>query len=234
MVTPTPKTPRQQPTEVERRLCLGALDSDRHRKDVGHEKNASRKAPAKCTTSAMFAQSKGLNPYVDAATLAGIVTSVDVAVLSTPEHPPAASPSSVAQQRIHFGKPKKTSSERSQKRRRSVLQDSSEEKEAEGDDEEEAGAVLLPHILLPCVVDGDANMMSAGAEQCTGLNSDEDPALQEENDDEEDDDWEEDLNIGGLTVEDSDEGYVDLPESLCSLVAMNKKTMSMMRTNGWE
>ncbi|GMF44729.1 unnamed protein product [Phytophthora fragariaefolia] len=147
MVTPTPKTPRQQLTEAERRLCLEALLSDRHarrirraqQKDVGHKKKASRKAPAKRTTPAMeFAQSKGPNPSVDAATRADIaeakdnhrrrasdaketadkvteegdetgglaatvpaeleeivadmVTSVGVAALSTPEHPPASSP----------------------------------------------------------------------------------------------------------------------------------------------
>jgi hypothetical protein len=85
-------------------------------------------------------------------------------------------------------------------------------------------------------MDGDANMMSAGDEQCTGLNSDGDPSLQEGNKDEEDEDndWEEDWDIGILTDEDSDEEAVDLPESLCSSTAMDKKTMSMMRTNGWE
>ncbi|KAE9062240.1 hypothetical protein PF010_g29487 [Phytophthora fragariae] len=81
--------------------------------------------------------------------------------------------------------------------------------------------------------------MPAGAEQCTGLNSDEDPSLpedceDEEGDDDDDDDWVEDWDIGHLSDEDSDEAALDLPDSVCLTAARNKKTMSMMRTNGWE
>ncbi|KAE8889516.1 hypothetical protein PF007_g32685 [Phytophthora fragariae] len=74
--------------------------------------------------------------------------------------------------------------------------------------------------------------MSAGAERCTGLNSDEDPMLQEEAEDEED--WEEDWDIGDLTDEDSDDDADELPESVCLSTARNKKTVAAMRTSGWE
>jgi hypothetical protein len=169
--------------------------------------------------------------------VADMVTSVGVAALSTPERlPAAASPRPTALEHARGGRQRKTSSELSRKRRRGVLQDSVKKKE-EGD-VDAAGAVLQPQITLACVVNGDANMMPVGTDQCTGLNSDEDPALEEENEDHENDDednnWEEGWEIGKLTDEDSDEEPVDLPGSLCSSTAMNKKTMSMMRTNGWE
>ncbi|KAE8957734.1 hypothetical protein PR002_g31084 [Phytophthora rubi] len=119
------------------------------------------------------------------------------------------------------------------KRRRSVLQDSGGEEE-ETETGGEGDAVSLPPA---CVVDGDANLMSAGAERCTGLNSDEDPMLQEEAEDEEDweeEEWEEDWDIGDLTDEDSDDDADELPESVCLSAARNKKTVAAMRTSGWE
>ncbi|KAE8956803.1 hypothetical protein PR001_g31605, partial [Phytophthora rubi] len=119
------------------------------------------------------------------------------------------------------------------KRRRSVLQDSGGEEE-ETETGGEGDAVSLPPA---CVVDGDANLMSAGAERCTGLNSDEDPMLQEEAEDEKDweeEEWEEDWDIGDLTDEDSDDDADELPESVCLSTARNKKTVAAMRTSGWE
>ncbi|KAE9052277.1 hypothetical protein PR001_g651, partial [Phytophthora rubi] len=78
--------------------------------------------------------------------------------------------------------------------------------------------------------------MSAGAERCTGFNSDEDPMLQERPDEEdwEEEEWEEDWDIGDLTDEDTDDDADELPESVCLSTARNKKTVAAMRTSGWE
>ncbi|KAE9225803.1 hypothetical protein PF004_g11825 [Phytophthora fragariae] len=60
--------------------------------------------------------------------------------------------------------------------------------------------------------------MATGAENCTELNSDEDPALPEEPESEEDgddDEWVEDWTIGELTDEDLDEETMPLPDSVC-------------------
>ncbi|KAE9175133.1 hypothetical protein PF004_g26476 [Phytophthora fragariae] len=78
--------------------------------------------------------------------------------------------------------------------------------------------------------------MSAGAERCTGFNSDEDPMLQEGPDEEdwEEEEWEEDWDIGDLTDEDTDDDADELPESVCLSTARNKKTVAAMRTSGWE
>ncbi|KAG3107860.1 hypothetical protein PI125_g12332 [Phytophthora idaei] len=63
--------------------------------------------------------------------------------------------------------------------------------------------------------------MVEGANQCTGLNSDEDPELCEEPEEDEEEDntgdddaWHMDWDIGSLTDEDSDEEMEELPDSV--------------------
>ncbi|KAG1689163.1 hypothetical protein DVH05_002801 [Phytophthora capsici] len=121
----------------------------------------------------------------------------------------------------------------SRKRRRAILQDENEDEEGETNDD--VAATALPSSPPPCVIDGDANMMEAGAEQCTYLNSDEDQsAVEDREDDDSNDDWVEDWDIGELTDEDSEEEGEDLPESVCNSVAQSKKAIMTMRACGWE
>ncbi|KAE9138099.1 hypothetical protein PF010_g1054 [Phytophthora fragariae] len=70
-------------------------------------------------------------------------------------------------------------------------------------------------ILEDCVVDGDANLMDAGADKCTYLNSDEDMSVEEDREDQDssDDGDEDDWDIGELTDEETDDGGEDLPET---------------------
>ncbi|KAE8965895.1 hypothetical protein PR001_g28583 [Phytophthora rubi] len=81
-------------------------------------------------------------------------------------------------------------------------------------------------------------MMNDGADQCTGLNSDEDSELEEEPEEEDeyasDDDWGGDWDIGSLTDEESDEEHEELPDSVWSSTAKDKSTITRMRDNGWE
>ncbi|KAE9168063.1 hypothetical protein PF004_g28617 [Phytophthora fragariae] len=170
--------------------------------------------------------------------VADMVESV-VTSVGTPVRTPTASscPLPSGRQAVRGVVQRTASAERSRKRRRRVLQAYDGEASVAEDDGEVA--LPVPQIALACVVNGDANLMPAGAEQCTGLNSDEDPSLpedceDEEGDDDDDDDWVEDWDIGHLSDEDSDEAALDLPDSVCLTAARNKKTMSMMRTNGWE
>ncbi|KAG6618931.1 Pleiotropic drug resistance protein [Phytophthora cinnamomi] len=122
------------------------------------------------------------------------------------------------------------------KRRLAVLQD---DVDVETSETKEGGAAPRQLPPLKCVIDGDANMMATGAEECTTLNSDEDPSLQDEPESEDDSDnddeeWVEDWNIGELTDEEMDEEEAPLPDSVCLTAARNKKAMSMMKTHGWE
>ncbi|KAE9036501.1 hypothetical protein PF010_g33351, partial [Phytophthora fragariae] len=98
-----------------------------------------------------------------------VVTSV-----GTPVRTPTASscPLPSGRQAVRGVVQRTASAERSRKRRRRVLQASDGEASVAEDDGEVA--LPLPQIALACVVNGDANLMPAGAEQCTGLNSDED------------------------------------------------------------
>ncbi|KAE9312609.1 hypothetical protein PF001_g9147 [Phytophthora fragariae] len=120
------------------------------------------------------------------------------------------------------------------KRRRAILEDvSAGEDGSSGEDVAAPGLLRMPP---PCVVDGDANLMDAGADKCTYLNSDEDMSVEEDREDQEssDDGDEDDWDIGELTDEESDEGGDDLPESVCNSVAQRKKAIAMMRMHGWE
>ncbi|KAG6611302.1 Pleiotropic drug resistance protein [Phytophthora cinnamomi] len=301
MVAPTPKTPRYELTEQERRLCREALLSERHGRRIrraeqkeGNEgtnkkKKESRKKPAKHTTPAMeIAESKqGPAPVLDAGRASpaeskaaadddasGAKETADDEVAVAPRQkkqttgkdkkqttgkkktrslrasteapavvsavaPALAEVTEVVAEMVtsvsgvDVSTPEASTSANSRKRRRSVLQCSGGEEEER---EACAGGTAVP-LPLTCVVDGDANLMPAGADQYTGLNSDEDPLLQEEPEDEDDlgdDDWVEDWDIGDLTDEDSDEEVVDIPESVCLSTARNKKTISEMRADGWE
>lgn len=80
-------------------------------------------------------------------------------------------------------------------------------------------------------------MANAGANQCTGLNSDEDPDIREEPEDEEnadDDSWNGDWEIGALSDEDPEEELDDIPDSISSLSAKDAHMISSMRQHGWE
>ncbi|KAG1706316.1 hypothetical protein DVH05_001464 [Phytophthora capsici] len=127
------------------------------------------------------------------------------------------------------------------KRHRAVLQDSSEDEcDGTGLDEAPSPTSFFRVAPPPCVVNGDANLMDSGAEKSTYLNSDEDPDEAQDCEDDNfsdmdgDDDWVEDWDIGELKDEESDDGGEALPESVCNSVAQNKKSVSMMRTHGWE
>ncbi|KAE9042694.1 hypothetical protein PR001_g6089 [Phytophthora rubi] len=79
--------------------------------------------------------------------------------------------------------------------------------------------------------------MDRGANQCTALNSDEDPDLREEPEDEEDaddDSWTEDWDIGELSDEELDEVPEELPDSVWLSAARDSRLMSSMRHDGWE
>ncbi|KAE9034086.1 hypothetical protein PF010_g33381, partial [Phytophthora fragariae] len=105
--------------------------------------------------------------------VADMVESV-VTSVGTPVRTPTASscPLPSGRQAVRGVVQRTASDERSRKRRRRVLQASDGEASVAEDDGEVA--LPLPQIALACVVNGDANLMPAGAEQCTGLNSDED------------------------------------------------------------
>ncbi|KAG3143082.1 hypothetical protein PC128_g24666 [Phytophthora cactorum] len=83
---------------------------------------------------------------------------------------------------------------------RVLLQDDGEGG-ASGVNEEE---VVAP-ISLPCFVDGDANMISVGAQHRTGLHSGEGTSEDEVQEDDDDDEggeadlWDDDWDIGALT-----------------------------------
>ncbi|KAG4251099.1 hypothetical protein PC116_g1266 [Phytophthora cactorum] len=96
------------------------------------------------------------------------------------------------------------------------------------EDDEDGGLVLtdVPECdggekaafeIPTCVLYANLNLMTAGAMQRTGLNSDEDPELSDEPEDEEevdDDSWDDNWNIGYLTDEESDEEPGEIPDSM--------------------
>ncbi|KAE9261507.1 hypothetical protein PF001_g32391, partial [Phytophthora fragariae] len=139
------------------------------------------------------------------------------------------------------GKRKRGPSPASRKRRRGILQDDETKTSDDGrsdeecSDEEGVERDDAPYIPA-CVVDADPNLMEEGADRYTGLNSDEDPDIQEEPEDEEDandDGWDEDWDIGELTDE-SDVGREELPDSVCLSAAKDKHLITSMRDDGWE
>ncbi|GMF14681.1 unnamed protein product [Phytophthora fragariaefolia] len=177
-----------------------------------------------------------LQPSIVEEVVADIVRRVATDEAMTPEQ------SNVSVSIIHqpparaAGKGKRAASKATRKRRRGVLQEESDG-ESGGDSSGDVGAQAAPDVQvhIACVVDGDANMMDGGADQCTALNYDEESDVEEEPEDEYgDDEFVEDWSIGYLTNEDSDVEAGDLPESVCLTAAKNKKVMSMMKTNGWE
>ncbi|GMF44982.1 unnamed protein product [Phytophthora fragariaefolia] len=60
------------------------------------------------------------------------------------------------------------------KRRRAILRDLSEDDDSSSSENGGTPTTSLS-TPLPCIIDGDANLMDADAEKCTYLNSDEDP-----------------------------------------------------------
>ncbi|KAE9060015.1 hypothetical protein PF010_g30384, partial [Phytophthora fragariae] len=139
------------------------------------------------------------------------------------------------------GKRKRGPSPASRKRRRGILQDDETEPSDDGrsdeecSDEEGVERDDAPYVPA-CVVDADPNLMEEGADRYTGLNSDEDPDIQEEPEDEgdaNDDGWDEDWDIGELTDE-SDVEREELPDSVCLSAAKDKHLITSMRDDGWE
>ncbi|OWZ03908.1 hypothetical protein PHMEG_00024282 [Phytophthora megakarya] len=138
---------------------------------------------------------------------------VTPAASAAPERPPR--PTSVGKRKRRTPEPSKTP-------RRGVLQEDSDEEEEASDED----------------ANDDPNLMPRGADQCTGLNSDEDPDLREEPEEEEDgggtDSWDGDWNIGALTYDKFDVEFADLPASVWSSAVKDKELISSMRHDGWE
>ncbi|KAI9991196.1 hypothetical protein PInf_018828 [Phytophthora infestans] len=124
--------------------------------------------------------------------------------------------------------------------RRALLQEDSDgddDTRMQGDEDESVYEADVVHSVPACVLDTDPNFMDEGADECTGLNSDEDPELREEPEDEEDaddDSWDGDWDIGELTDEDSDHDIEELPNTAWLSAAKNAPLITAMRTDGWE
>ncbi|KAI9998404.1 hypothetical protein PInf_002791 [Phytophthora infestans] len=124
--------------------------------------------------------------------------------------------------------------------RRALLQEDSDgddDTRMQGDEDESVYEADVVHSVPACVIDTDPNFMDEGADECTGLNSDEDPELREEPEDEEDaddDSWDGDWDIGELTDEDSDHDIEELPKTAWLSAAKNAPLITAMRTDGWE
>ncbi|KAI9983724.1 hypothetical protein PInf_007791 [Phytophthora infestans] len=124
--------------------------------------------------------------------------------------------------------------------RRALLQEDSDgddDTRMQGDEDESVYEADVVHSVPACVIDTDPNFMDEGADECTGLNSDEDPELREEPEDEEDaddDSWDGDWDIGELTDEDSDHDIEELPITAWLSAAKSAPLITAMRTDGWE
>nr|KAE8938199.1 hypothetical protein PF009_g11918 [Phytophthora fragariae] len=129
------------------------------------------------------------------------------------------------------------------KRRRAILEDvSAGEDGSSGEDVAAPGLLRMPP---PCVVDGDANLMDAGADKCTYLNSDEDMSVEEDREDQESSDdaffWHKCLSV--QTGEDNGiwsrihikylHSSAELQHFLCSLHVVDKET-SVLLVEGFE
>ncbi|KAI9980011.1 hypothetical protein PInf_026943 [Phytophthora infestans] len=79
--------------------------------------------------------------------------------------------------------------------RRALLQEDSDgddDTRMQGDEDESVYEADVVHSVPACVIDTHPNFMDEGADECTGLSSDEDPELREEPEDEgdaDDDSW---------------------------------------------
>ncbi|KAG3252877.1 hypothetical protein PI124_g2569 [Phytophthora idaei] len=151
--------------------------------------------------------------------VADMVAFVDNVATAVPSRPPA--PASVGPRPSS----RKSNQVTSRKRCRAVLQgdsDNDDEVPSSEEAEEDNGDAEASTFTIPTsVVDADTNLMVEGANQCTGLNSDEDPELCEEPEEDEEEDntgdddaWHMDWDIGSLTDEDSDEEMEELPDSV--------------------
>ncbi|KAI9981298.1 hypothetical protein PInf_008953 [Phytophthora infestans] len=111
------------------------------------------------------------------------------------------------------------------------------EQRRQGDEDVSAYEADVVHGVSACVIDTGPNFMDEGADECSGLSSDEDPELREEPEDEEDaddDSWDGDWDIGELTDEDSDHELEELPSTVWLSAAKNAPLITAMRTDGWE
>ncbi|KAE8964711.1 hypothetical protein PF011_g28566 [Phytophthora fragariae] len=179
-----------------------------------------KKAAAKSAAIALVSlrAASSAVPSPDAAVgevVADMVTSVEISEhLTTPDRAPRLAAETVPT--TGTAKQRRAPQSSSRKRRRSVLQDD-EDDEIEPSDDETRDGPSATFTVPACIVDSDPNMMNDGADQCTGLNSDEDSELEEEPEEEDeyasDDDWDGDWDIGSLTDEESDEEHEELPDS---------------------
>ncbi|KAE8984852.1 hypothetical protein PR003_g9192 [Phytophthora rubi] len=113
----------------------------------------------------------------------------------------------------------RSADEESCKRHRRILHEDASEGDAATSpiDGAAAGAQAESTPVPDFVIDGDPNLMEGGAEECTGLNSDENVDLREEPEDQDEDgtdSWDGDWDIGALTDEDPEEDHDELPDSL--------------------
>ncbi|GMF31981.1 unnamed protein product [Phytophthora fragariaefolia] len=197
------------------------------------EKKAAAKSVASTVISLQGASSAGPSPEPTVSeVVADMVASVEISEqLFTTERAPRHTVEPVP----GTGKRRRNQQSSQRKRRRSVLQD--DVIESSGD--ESCNEPSTAFSILSCIIDSDPNLMSDGADRCTGLNADEDSDLDAEPEEEEeeeanDDDWDGDWEIGSLTDEDSDAGREEIPDSVWSSAAKNKHTITLMRDSGWE
>lgn len=172
-----------------------------------------------------------------------VVADVVMAVASTVASSALLTPVRDAQGAVETLRPPRTNkqapvTQRSPKRRRRVLQDSPErEAQAEGtisDTTDTGAASAAPHLPVACVVDGDPNIMAAGARECTGLGSEEESGP-DSDDDDADSEWEGDWELGELSDEElADCVGTELPDTFCKSVAMNAARLAEMKHSGWE
>ncbi|OWZ20784.1 hypothetical protein PHMEG_0004758 [Phytophthora megakarya] len=119
------------------------------------------------------------------------------------------------------------------KQRRAILQEAKPDSRSSS----EVGDAVVEDlsVSLTCVFERDANMMNHCADKCTYLNSDEGLDMWEDHEDDDEDDysdddyWVEDWSIGELSGEESsDDGRVELAESVCYTLAQSKKALATM------
>ncbi|POM65574.1 Pleiotropic drug resistance protein [Phytophthora palmivora] len=165
-----------------------------------------------------------------AAAVVDTVTDIIVSVETTGEVAPTrVSSSSAVASRTSPGKGKHVPSALTTKRRRGARPS-----DESGNDAYEPNT---PFSIRSCMVDNDHNLMETGANQCTHLNSDDDPDVSEELEDEEDaddDNWDGDWEIGALSDGDSEVEQDEIEDSIWSSAAKDARMISSMRHDGWE
>ncbi|POM80983.1 Hypothetical protein PHPALM_1113 [Phytophthora palmivora] len=249
MVGPAGKTPRHKLTAAENQLCLEALRRERRIRRAQEKEEMARQGarglqkkkavketdPAEAKT---VTRTEGAEEAIRDATAADATESV-AEVLSA-MGATVVSETTTGEARTteaDCGRPaEQVTISGNRKRRRRILQVESC-KDIEDLSRDEDGIEPAVPAIAGCVVDDDPNLMNEGAEEGTGLNSDEDTDVREEPEDEDDDGvddgWDGDWDIGYLTDEEPDKDE-DLPDSVWLSAAKDKKLVSVMRQNGWE